>query len=274
MNEDSWSISDPQTLEFAGVAEVKVALIKGRFDIVVTEGPTATLEISEVDGQPLEVRFSNGTLKVEHFNASNWLQRVINFQQGASAVISIAVPPGTFVSASTVNGDGMVSGSAKTTLRTVTGSLMADATEGLLTLDTVSGEIIARDHRGDLVAKSVSGEVMASGELGNVRASTVSGNVSFDLHGTPQTLNAKSVSGDVTVRLPRAVGVHVTSTSASGTLLLDEERYSNLGQNTTATAGPSAPRLVAHTSTVSGGVSIVYAPEEPHINVSLTKEES
>ena len=84
MNQDSWSISDPQTLEFAGVAEVKVALVKGRFDIVVTEGPTATLEISEVDGQPLEVSFSNGTLKVEHFNASNWLQRLINFQQGAT----------------------------------------------------------------------------------------------------------------------------------------------------------------------------------------------
>lgn len=39
MNQDLWSIGDPQTLEFAGVAEVKVALVKGRFDIVVTEGP-------------------------------------------------------------------------------------------------------------------------------------------------------------------------------------------------------------------------------------------
>lgn len=227
-----------------------------------------------MEGQPLEVRFSNGTLTVEHFNASNWLQRLINSQQGARAVISIAVPPGTFVSASTVNADGMVSGSAKTTLRTVTGSLMADATEGLLTLDTVSGEIIARDHRGDLVAKSVSGDVVASGELINVRASTVSGNVSFDLHGTPQTLNAKSVSGDVTVRLPRTVGVHVTSTSASGTLLLDQERHSNLGQSTTVSTGPAAPRLMAHTSTVSGAVSMVYAPEEPPLDISLTKEEN
>ncbi|MEO8222095.1 MAG: hypothetical protein ABI563_15070 [Specibacter sp.] len=88
-------------------------------------------------------------------------------------------------------------------------------------------------------------------------AKSVSGNVNFDLHGTPHTSNTKSVSGDVTVRLPRTVGVHVRSTSASGTLLLDEERYNNLGQNTTATAGPSAQRLIAHTSTVSGGVSIM-----------------
>ncbi|SED90475.1 Putative adhesin [Arthrobacter alpinus] len=271
MSQEMWSISEPQTLELAGVAEVKVALIKGRFDIVVTEGKTTTLEISEVDGQPLEVSFTNGTLKVEHFNSSNWLQRLINFQQNATAVISIAVPAGTLVTASTVNADGMVSGSARTTLRTVTGSLMADATEGLLTLDTVSGEIIARDHRGTLVAKSVSGDVMASGDMSDIRANTVSGNVSFDLHGVPVSLNAKSVSGDITVRIPRNVGVSVNATSASGTLLLDQERFSNLGQSTSAATGPDTPRLKAHTTTVSGAVTIVYAAEES-TNPSLTKE--
>ncbi|MHA7305407.1 PadR family transcriptional regulator [Arthrobacter sp. TMN-49] len=67
-------------------------------------------------------------------------------------MISSAVPPGAFVWSSTVNGDGMVSGSAKTTLRTVTLSLMSDATEGLLTLDTVSGEIIAHALRLYLLA--------------------------------------------------------------------------------------------------------------------------
>lgn len=274
MNEESWSVTEPQTLELSGVSEIKLALVKGRFDIVVTEGSDTTLEISEVEGQPLEVRFSNGTLKVEHFNSSNWLQRLLNFQQAASAVISIAAPAGAFVTASTVSGDGMVSGSAKTTLRTVTGSLMADATEGPLTLDTVSGEIIARDHRGPLVAKSVSGDVMASGELADVRASTVSGNVSFDLHGRPNTLNVKSVSGDIMVRLPRTMGVHATATSASGTLLLDTERFSNLGQNTHASAGPESPSLTSHTSTVSGTVSIVYAPAEQAANPSLAKEDS
>lgn len=274
MDQESWSVSEPQTIELAGVAEVKVALVKGRFDIVVTEGTGTTLEISEVDSQPLEVNFSNGTLKVEHFNASNWLQRLINFQQAATAVISIAVPAGTFVTASTVNGDGMVSGSAKTTLRTVTGSLMADATEGMLNLDTVSGEIIARDHRGPLVVKSVSGEVMASGQMSDVRASTVSGNVSFDLHGHPSRVNAKSVSGDITVRVPQDCGVNATATSASGTLLLNGERFSNLGQNTNASAGPDSPRLTVHTSTVSGTVSIVHAQPERQNGPSLAKEDS
>lgn len=272
MNEESWSVTEPQTLELSGVAEVKVALVKGRFDIVVTDGNSTTLEISEVDGQPLEVRFNNGTLKVEHFNSSNWLQRLMNFQQAATAVISIAVPAGTLVTASTVNGDGMVSGSAKTTLRTVTGSLMADATEGMLSIDTVNGEVIARDHRGALVIKSVSGDVTASGDLTDVRASTVSGNVSLDLHGATRTLNAKSVSGEITVRLPGTVGVDVRATSASGTLLLDQQRFTVIGQNTTASSGPESPRLTAHTSTVSGAVSIVHAPVERAATPTLEKE--
>ncbi|PYI39759.1 hypothetical protein CVS30_03580 [Arthrobacter psychrolactophilus] len=272
MSQEQWSINEPQTLELSHITEVKVALVKGRFDIVVTEGTTTTLEVSEVDGQPLEVSFSNGTLKVEHFNASNWLQRLINFQQAATAVISIAVPAGALVTASTVNADGMVSGSARTTLRTVTGALLADATEGLLTVDTVSGEIIARDHRGTLVTKSVSGDVMASGELSDVRSSTVSGNISLDLHGGPTTLNAKSVSGDIMVRLPRTMGVRANATSASGTLLLDQDRFSNLGQNTAASIGPDTLRLDANTTTVSGGVTIVYGPTEQPTKPSLIKE--
>lgn len=272
MNEESWSVTKAQTLELSGVAVVKLALVKGRFDIVVTEGTSTTLEISEVDGQPLEVRFHNGTLKVEHFNSSNWLQRLVNFQQAATAVISIAVPAGTLVTASTVNGDGMVSGSAKTTLRTVTGSLMADATEGMLSIDTVNGEVIARDHRGALVIKSVSGDVMASGDFTEVRASTVSGNVSLDLHGATRTLKAKSVSGEITVRLPGTVGVDISATSASGTLLLDQQRFTALGQNTTVSSGPESPRLTVHTSTVSGAVSIVHTPVEQASTPTLEKE--
>lgn len=274
MNQEEWQLTEPQSFDFSGIAEVKVALVKGRFDIVVTAGTGTTLEVSEVDGQPLTVSVNNGTLRVEHFSAANWLQRLINFQQAATAVISIAVPAGTLITASTVNADGMVSGTAKTTLRTVTGSLMADATEGTLSLDTVSGEIIARDHRGSLVVKSVNGEVMASGELDTARINTVSGNVSLDLHGTPQSVNAKSVAGDITLRLPAAVGVAATATSASGALLLDGQRHENLGQGTSASAGPDNPRLTVRTTTVSGTTHILHAPLGHDSGPSLIKGDS
>lgn len=272
MNPETWSVNEPTMIELDGVLEVRIALVQGRFDIVVTNSPTTTLEISEVTGQPLDVSFEGGTLKVEHFNVANWLQRLMNFQSTARAVISIAVPPGAIVNATTVHGDGMVSGSARTTLRTVSGSLMSDATEGLLSLDTVSGEIIARNHHGELTAKSVSGEIMASGELAEVRTSTVSANVSFDLQGLPVSLNAKSVSGDIMVRLPAAVGVDVTATSASGSLLLGGDRFMGLGQSTHTTSGPDHPRMTVRTSTVSGAVAIMHAPDDGDSRPTLTKE--
>lgn len=263
MSEQNWNVSEPLTIELDGVTEVKLALVKGRFDILVTESPLATLEISEVEGQPLDVSFSGGVLKVEHFNSANWIQRLINFQSTARAVLSIAVPPGTSVSAATVNGDGMVSGSHRTTLRTVSGSLMSDATFGMLNLESVSGELIARDHTGQLVAKSVSGDITASGKLDQIRSGTVSANATFDVFGTPHAFGAKSVSGDITLRLPATVGVDVTATSASGSLVVGDERFSTPGQTTRTTAGPAKPRLAVRTSTVSGSVSVMFAADDP-----------
>ncbi|GAA4364478.1 hypothetical protein [Paeniglutamicibacter cryotolerans] len=126
----------------------------------------------------------------------------------------------------------MVSGtSGHTRLKTVSGSLLADATAGTLSVDTVSGEIITRNHRGHFAAKSVSGEVTASGELESVRASTVSGNFSFDIGGTPVDLVSKSVSGDLTVRIPEGLGIDLVATSTSGSICLDGERHSGISQN-------------------------------------------
>ncbi len=263
MGEQNWQVSEPLTIELDGVGEVKLALVKGRFDILVTDNPLATLEISEVDGQPLDVSFSGGVLKVEHFNSANLIQRLVNFQSTARAVLSMAVPPGTIVNAATINGDGMVSGSRQTTLRTVSGSLMSDATTGRLNLETVSGEIIARNHTGHLTAKSVSGDVTASGRLDEIRSGTVSANATFDVVGTPHAFVAKSVSGDITLRLPATIGVDVTATSASGSLVVGNERFSAPVQTTRTTAGPGSPRLAVRTSTVSGIVSVVFAPANP-----------
>lgn len=128
----------------------------------------------------------------------------VNNSSTNSVVISIALPAGVEVEAGTVSGDGLVSGiSGHTKLNTVSGSVMADGTSGELHVNTVSGEVIARNHEGVLTAKSVSGEVTASGRFSNIRANTVSGDMSFDLRGFTHDFGANSVSGDLTVRLPR-----------------------------------------------------------------------
>jgi DUF4097 and DUF4098 domain-containing protein YvlB len=266
MSFENWSMTVPETLELDGVTEVKAILVRGRLDVITTNNPVTTVEVSEVSGQPLNVTFADGVLKIEHFDSGNWLQKIVNFNSNARAVVSVAVPAGTAITAATVSGDGMVSGSTATTnLKTVTGSLLADATEGSLTAETVSGEIIVRDHSGPFNAKSVSGEITASGHLDAIRANTVSGNLSFDLYGAPADFSAKSVSGDVTMRLPDGVGVELSAKSTSGTILLDDDRYTGTGQSVRTASGPASPRVSVRTTSVSGNFSIVHAAAEEEL---------
>lgn len=265
MSAEHWTVNDAQTLELDGVTEVKVYLVKGRVDVLATDDPTATVEVSEVSGGPLNISFQDGSLKIEHLDSTNWLQRIAKFNSSARAVVSVLVPAGTAVTAATVSGDGMVSGAtSSTSLKTVSGSLMADATEGLLSADTVSGEIIARGHAGHFVAKSVSGEITASGPISDVRAHTVSGSLNVDLQGRPHSFASNSVSGDVTIRVPAELGLDVTAKTASGTILVDDERYPGPGQSVHVSSGTADRRLSARATSVSGNITVVHAEPAPH----------
>ncbi|MCZ2402463.1 DUF4097 family beta strand repeat protein [Paenarthrobacter sp. Z7-10] len=264
MTTENWSISTPQTLEVDGVADLRAAVVRGRLDVITHNEPTTRIEVTEVSGPPLEVEFSDGILRIDHLDSGGWLKKLGNLNSMNRAVISIAVPSGIDVSAATVSGDGLVCGtSARTAVKTVSGSVMTDDTTGTLTADTVSGEIITRHHRGPLVAKSVSGEITASGFLSDVRASTVSGDMTFDMLGVPEDLSFKSVSGDVTVRLADDVGVQVESKSTSGTIIIDDQRFSGTAQTVRASSGPAANMLKLRTTSVSGSVAVVHRGPAP-----------
>ncbi|MCU1574171.1 MAG: hypothetical protein JWO93_2253 [Micrococcaceae bacterium] len=259
MSAEQWSVTEPGTLEMDGVRELDAAIVRGRLDIITHEEPTTVVEVTSLSGRPLEISLDGGVLRVGYGDFGvNWLTRIVG--GGADrAVISIAVPAGTTVRAATVSGDGLVCGtSAGTVLKTVSGSLMADDTSGTLTAETVSGEIIARHHTGPLVTKSVSGEITASGYLSSVRASTVSGDLSFDILGAPDDLVSKSVSGDVTVRLPEGMGVEVKAKTTSGTVLVDDRKFSGTASNVSASSGPEGGALTMRSTSVSGNISVVH----------------
>ena len=130
--------------------------------------------------------------------------------------------------------------------------------------------MIARNHRGVLTAKSVSGEVTASGEFSNIRANTVSGDLNFDLHGFTHDFGANSVSGDVTIRLPHDVGVDIVAKSASGAVVIDDQKYVQPGGTVQTIAGPDAKLMLVRTNSVSGKTSIFHGqPSRGHRNGHL-----
>lgn len=275
MAETSWTVTGPRVIDVDGVTSLKLGMVRGRFDIVTHTDAVARIEVSDVQGDPVAISLVDGRLEVRHqlHGPQGWFKNLmgtVNHHSNNSAVISIAVPDGVDVEAGTVSGDGLVSGvRGHTRLNTVAGSVMADETAGDLHVNTVSGEVIARNHDGVLTAKSVSGEVTASGRFSHIRANTVSGDMSFDLLGFTQDFGANSVSGDLTIRLPHDVGVDIVAKSASGTLIIDNQQYSQPGGKVETIAGPDGKLMIVRTNSVSGKTSIFHgqtagAPETGH----------
>ena len=213
----------------------------------------------------MAVTLVNGRLEVRHqlHGAQGWFKNLmgtVNNNSSNSAVISIAAArrrrgggrhrqrrrPGLRRSAATPGSTPSPAPSWPT------------ARPASSHVNTVSGEVIARNHDGVLTAKSVSGEVTASGGFSNIRANTVSGDLSFDLHGFTHDFGANSVSGDVTIRLPHDVGVDIVAKSASGAVVIDDQKYPQPGGNVQTIAGPDAQLMLVRTNSVSGKTSIFH----------------
>ncbi len=277
MSENAWTVTGPETIDVDGVTSLKLGIVRGRFDIVTHDGPATRVEVSDIHGDPLAVSLANGRLEVRHqlHGPQGWFKNLmgtVNNKSTNSVVVSIAVPAGVDIEAGTVSGDGMVAGTGgQIRLNTVSGSVLADGTSGDLAVNTVSGEVIARNHHGALTAKSVSGEVTASGNLSSVRANTVSGDLSFDLRGFTRDFGANAVSGDVTVRLPHDVGVDIVANSASGAVVIDDQKYAHPGGAVKTIAGPDSQLMILRTNSVSGTTSIFHH-EAPGTAVAASGE--
>ncbi|MEA5456058.1 DUF4097 family beta strand repeat-containing protein [Sinomonas sp. JGH33] len=267
MSTENWNVTEAQTITVDGVTSLRAGIVGGRLDVIVHDRTDAIIEISEVVGDAVAVSLDNGRLEVRHQvqGLEGWFKTLMSTVSGSSenhAVISIAIPAGVPVELGTVSGDGLASGTGPATrLNTVSGSVLGNGTRGELHLNTVSGDVIARAHEGILTAKTVSGEVTASGRLKDIRAKSVSGDLVFDTEGYCESLGASTVSGDVTIRLPRDIGVDLSATTVSGRIVVDESRFSSIKGRLETILGPDLKLMVLRTNTVSGNVSVVHAAD-------------
>ncbi|GAA4397550.1 DUF4097 family beta strand repeat-containing protein [Fodinibacter luteus] len=263
MAEESWVVTGPQVIDIDEVRSLRVQVVGGRIDVVTHDAPGVRLEVHSVDGRPLEVSLTDGELRVGYaFTLGGWegfLERFRNFRDRDRADISVAVPPDLPTKVGTVSADGLLAGlQATASVSTVSGSLVVDGTRGSLGANTVSGEVVVRDHSGDLHINSVSGEAAASGALARVHANTVSGELALDVTAGSTSIDATSVSGDVTVRLPEGEGVHVTASAVGGRVVVDGRAHdggSFPGGSVDVSTGDGRSRVSA--TTVSGHVTLL-----------------
>ncbi|MQS12124.1 DUF4097 domain-containing protein [Streptomyces kaniharaensis] len=153
---------------------------------------------------------------------------------GCSAEIELEVPPATEVSGA------VASGSVEVT--DLTGDVRLDATSGALYLRRLSGEV----H-----AQSTSGLVEGS-ELTSARvdARSTSGAVELGFVRVPHAVDVSTVSGSVTMTVPKDSQYRLTGTAGSGSRSIE------------AALGNSSSPDSIRASVESGSLRIVYGKEQ------------
>ena len=80
----SWTIDEPGKRELDPVDRVLVRLIEGAVSVVGSDGPP-TLEVSELEGEPLRVRQEDGALTVDYEHPGRLRPAGLADQHGDSA---------------------------------------------------------------------------------------------------------------------------------------------------------------------------------------------
>ena len=242
MAAQEWSIDGPRVLDIGDeheqVTNLQVGIVAGRVDVVThDDSPTARVEVTQVEGLPVRVRWDGRTLRVIHgkdddAHLLDMLKRTFETFGRNRAVISISVPVATTASVSTVSAAAVVSGvRAKVSVNTVSGSVTINDVVGAIDLNTVSGAVDGDGLDGPTSINTVSGTVTLQGSrLPSVDANTVSGDIALDLTAGAARIQSNSVSGDVTVRAPLG-GFHVEGRTATGHVVVDGRTLPRSGHN-------------------------------------------
>jgi hypothetical protein len=281
-----WQIDGPKVLDIGDESEtvkkLSIGLVAGRVDIVThDDSPTARLEVHEIDGQPLLVVWNGSTLQVSHVKDKNgnlW-ESVKAFGQDKgkrSARISVSVPATTAISANTVSADTLINGvRARVKANTVTGAITLDDITGNVDVNTVSGDIECHALSGDFKGNTVSGELtVQASRLDQINLNTVSADVTLDLTEGRAQIQSFSVSGDVTVRIPRGGGYDVTARTAAGQVVIDgQSMHGNAQHQRGGMLSDGDKALVVKATSVSGNV-VVLRKTDIQDSVSDTKNVS
>jgi hypothetical protein len=218
MPTSEWSIEAPTSLEFDDMTGLRVRLIGGSVAVLATTGKP-TLEVSSVEGDPLNVSYENGVLTVAHEHLSwegllKWLR-----PQRHAATVTVSVPRKCAAQVGVVSATAVMSGiSARASVKSVSGGITLDGVTGDVDANTVSGAVEAQGINGKLNFNTVSGDLtLADGWLERLDVNGVSGDVTADLDLDPLGgMQVNTVSGEVVLRLPAEADARVNLHSVSG----------------------------------------------------------
>ncbi|MFC8922759.1 DUF4097 family beta strand repeat-containing protein [Cellulosimicrobium sp. NPDC057127] len=271
MSTESWTITAPQDVDVAEARRVVVQLTDGSVDVVADPGRDtgAHVEVTEVSGRPLLVSAHDGELHVgyDFAGVEGLVDRAKGVRDKDRAVVRLVVPAGVPVKVGTVRAATAVTGAAgDLTVTTATGPVRVQGSTGPVAVRSASAAVEVAEHVGDARVSTASGAVTITGSLGRVSVSTVTGAVEVVARESTPLVDARTVSGDVGVRLGAATPVNVRARSVTGTVSLDGVRLQSSARRTTTVdhadrpaEQPGVGAAYVSTSTVSGDLAVSRA---------------
>ena len=246
-----WTVDSPTTLEFDGVAALRVRVISGSVAVLSTDDQPR-LDVAGLTGQPLLVKHEAGILTITYPDLTwdgllGWLH-----PQRHSAAITIMVPRDCPTQLGVVSASAVVSGiSASTSVKSVSGKITLDGVTGAVDANTVSGDVEAQGLDGRVGFNSVSGDLtVADGAVERLEAKTVSGRVTADIDlNDGGAVRVATVSGEVAIRLPAKASTQVDLRSTAGRV---QSEFGGL----TASRSPGVTLLTGTLGAGSGRLSV------------------
>lgn len=267
MAQEKWLVQpgESKIIDVDLVRSLKVSFVGGQIDIIGHDEQSARVEVHSVAGRDLKITVDGDRLEIDHpqLRWDNFIEVFKSLRSNAKADVSVLVPRDVILKFGVVSASALVSGLVTDArLSTVSGDLVVDGLSGNLELNGVSGELSVRDHTGKISAHTVSGDVTVTGDIPKFTVDGVSGNVLLDMTGTPDEVSANSVSGDLTVRIPEAVGARYRINTVSGRMQLDNAViHGPAGKGYSGTTGTLDGSWVdIAANTVSGDVSVFRSP--------------
>jgi Putative adhesin len=213
-----WTIDAPTSLDFDDVTALQVRLIDGTVAVLATDDKPS-LVVSDVRGRPLQVSYEAGTLTIGYESLSwerllDWLKPVHD-----TAAVTVTVPADCPIQLGVVSAAAVVSGlNSGAAVKGVSSEITLDGVAGDVQADTVSGALEGRDLDGAVRFKSVSGDLtLADSSLTRLDADNINGQIAADVSlAATGGMRISTISGDVTLRLPRDSDARVRLHSTSG----------------------------------------------------------
>lgn len=260
-----WTVDEPTKIDFDGIVALKANIVAGAISVLPT-GERPALHVTEISGHPIQVTHEAGMLSINQ--KRHGVEGILRWLQDTRGrtTITVTVPADCPITLNLVTANGIVSGmSARVSVRTASGDVTLDGVTGPIDANTATGAIEAQGLTGSMNFTSVSGDLaLAGGTVERLSAQSVNGRITTDVDLRDSAgVHIRTVSGEVTMRLPASTSAKVALTSVGGRIdaafdgLGRAERP--VGKSVTGTLGGGAASL--NVSSVSGPITLLSRPD-------------